>query len=31
MKDVIRTTVTADTVQVSDVNEFSGVDENLKF
>ena len=31
MKDLIRTTVTADTVQVSDVNEFSGVDENLKF
>ena len=31
MKDLIRTTVTADTIQVSDVNEFSGVDEKLKF
>ena len=31
MKDLIRTKVTANTGQVSDVNEFSGVDKNLKF
>ena len=31
MKDLIRTTVTANTGQVSDDNEFSGVNENLKF
>ena len=31
MKDLIRTTFTANTDQVSDDNEFSGVDENLKF
>ena len=31
MKDLIRTTVTANTGQVSNYNEFSGVDENLKF
>ena len=28
---MIRTTVTANTGQVSDYNKFSGVDENLKF
>ena len=31
MKDLIRTTVTANTGQVSDYNEFSGMDENLRF
>ena len=31
MKDFIRTAVTANTGQVSDDNEFSGVDENRKF
>ena len=31
MKDLVRTTVTANTGQVSDDNEFSRVDENLKF
>ena len=31
MKDLIRMTVTANTGQVSDDNEFSGVDKNLKF
>ena len=31
MKDLIRTTVTTNTGQVDDVDEFSGLDENLKF
>ena len=31
MKDLVRTTVTANTGQASDDNEFSGADENLKF
>ena len=31
MKDLIRTIITTNTCQVSDVNEFSGVGENLKF
>ena len=30
MKDLIRTKITAKTVQVNDINEFSGVDENLQ-
>ena len=31
MKDLIQTKVAANTGQVSDFNEFSGVEENLKF
>ena len=31
MKDLIQTKITANTNQVSDVNEFLEVDENLKF
>ena len=30
MKDLIRMKITAKTVQVNDINEFSGVDENLQ-
>ena len=31
MKDLIQTKVAANTGQVSDFSEFSGVEENLKF
>ena len=30
MKDLIRMKITAKTVQVNDINEFSGVDKNLQ-